>query len=202
MELGFKVYDILKLKSCGEDCFDTKLPMWATEFVERTPYVVVKRGEEKTGMVPIGIRGITRQQRFGCYMNLDNISQVYKPYELLEFKSNCGLWNKVASLLPGIFETYKDRVTYGPTGSVGFELATGFKATTISSDLDLLIQTEEPLEVEIAKKILVQLLKINIKMDITLGISMGYVALEEYCNGQAPYLVKTNYGERLVERFY
>ena len=202
MELGLKVYDILEVKSTLKTYFDKELPTWATEFVEKVPYVVVKRGEEKTGMVPIGIRGTTRQQRFGCYMRQDNILQIYKPYELIECESNCSIWNEVAQLLAIIFETYSDRIAYGPTGSVGFELASGYEATTNSSDLDLFIQPIQPLEIEVSKKILEQLLEINAKMDVTLETPIGYVALEEYCNGQAPYLVKTNKGELLVEKLY
>lgn len=202
MGLGLKVHDILGLKSKQSTCFDIELPQWATEFLEKVPYVVVKRGEEKKGMVPIGIRGVTRQQRFGCYMKQDNILQIYKPSELIEGESNCSIWNKAAPSLASIFEPYKDRVAYGPTGSVGFELATGFQATRKSSDLDLLIQTIEPLEIQVATKLLEKLLSINVKIDITLEIPIGYVALEEYCNGQAPYLVKTNKGEQLVQKLY
>lgn len=202
MELGLEVYDILGLKSYQSVFFDTALPQWANEFLKKVPYVVVKRGEEKTGMVSIGIRGMMRTQRFGCHMMQDNILKIYKPSELIRCESNCGIWNKAAPLLASIFEPYKKRMIFGPTGSVGFELATGYESTTKNSDLDFLIMAKEPLETDVAKELLQKLLKLNIKMDITLGIPIGYIALEEYCNGQAPYMVKSNKGVQLVQELY
>jgi phosphoribosyl-dephospho-CoA transferase len=80
---------------------------------------------------------------------------------------------------------------WGPTGSAGFELATGISTLSDSSDLDLLIDFPEFISVQSATLLLNKLKKIaTVNLDIQMGTPTGGVALKEYVKSE-DVLIKT-----------
>jgi phosphoribosyl-dephospho-CoA transferase len=88
---------------------------------------------------------------------------------------------------------------WGPTGAVGFELASGWPATTVASDLDILIRSPLRLERAPARAMLRGLQRTPVRVDLQLDTPAGLVALAEYAAGGREVLVRGEEGVRLVE---
>ena len=87
---------------------------------------------------------------------------------------------------------------WGPTGSVGFELASGCATATPHSDLDLMVQADAPLAVEAAAAVLAELISLPVTVDVLLESPYGAVALAEYVSAPRPILLRTAAGGRLT----
>jgi phosphoribosyl-dephospho-CoA transferase len=87
-------------------------------------------------------------------------------------------------------------LAWGPTGSVGFELATGVAAAGAASDLDVVVRAPEPWPLERAREIADHLQRLPARVDAQLDTPAGAVALAEYVRG-GQVLVRTPDGPRL-----
>jgi phosphoribosyl-dephospho-CoA transferase len=87
---------------------------------------------------------------------------------------------------------------WGPAGSVGFELASGHKITTETSDLDLVIRAAEQIGVEEAKFLLDRTLGLEAKIDVRVETPVCGFALEEYVSA-TKILLRYPDGVRLGE---
>jgi phosphoribosyl-dephospho-CoA transferase len=88
-----------------------------------------------------------------------------------------------------ILTTYQ--LNWGPVGSVGFELTSGMAALTINSDLDLVVRTPKPMPIETAKRLFVELSKLDVRIDVQLETPQGAIALSEYCRENHSLLLRT-----------
>jgi phosphoribosyl-dephospho-CoA transferase len=92
------------------------------------------------------------------------------------------------------------RLVWGPTGSCGFELASGLPVATADSDLDLLIRCPQALPLLQARRLqqqLDQLAARYCRIDVQLETPAGAVALSEYAHG-ARMLLRGAGGARIV----
>jgi phosphoribosyl-dephospho-CoA transferase len=87
---------------------------------------------------------------------------------------------------------------WGPTGSAGFELATGWPTMTEASDLDLLVRCPEPLSRAEARAWVAACSGLPARCDLQLDTGRGGVALAEWAAGRVEVLVKTDEGPQLV----
>jgi phosphoribosyl-dephospho-CoA transferase len=91
---------------------------------------------------------------------------------------------------------------WGPTGSVGYELATRVPAATSASDLDLLILTPEKMPDATAIRLLSELNRhaqnAGVRVDVQLETPAGGVALAELAAGKPHVMVRAAYGPALV----
>jgi phosphoribosyl-dephospho-CoA transferase len=88
-------------------------------------------------------------------------------------------------------------LVWGPTGSVGFELATGVAAAGTTSDLDVVIRAPEPWPLESAREIADHLNRLPTCVDAQLDTPAGAVMLFEYARGDR-VLLRTPDGPRLT----
>jgi phosphoribosyl-dephospho-CoA transferase len=88
-------------------------------------------------------------------------------------------------------------LTWGPTGSVGFELATGVAVASSTSDLDVVVRAPEPWSVENARDIEDNLAPLPTRVDVQLDTPAGAVMLAEYTRG-GRVLLRTPEGPRLT----
>jgi phosphoribosyl-dephospho-CoA transferase len=91
------------------------------------------------------------------------------------------------------------RLVWGPTGSVGFELASGAPTVTPESDLDIVIRAPRRLSVRSARSLCEWLARLQVHVDAQLETPDGAVSLSEYARGHVPVLQRTLYGPRLVD---
>jgi phosphoribosyl-dephospho-CoA transferase len=95
-----------------------------------------------------------------------------------------------------------DTFSWGPTGSVGFELVSRKPVVTATSDLDLLIRAPKTLSRERATQMLSELESharhVGIRVDVQLETPAGGVALAEWAAGKPRVMARHARGPSLV----
>jgi phosphoribosyl-dephospho-CoA transferase len=159
-------------------------PGWVEESLKEAPWVVVRRAHGRDGLIPVGVRGAPgrREQRYAAWIREDAV---------LECKTPQMLAKGLPRLAP-IMEELGLATCWGPGGGVGFELASGLKATTATSDLDIVIEIAQ-MDRETARKLLARLPD---EVDVVLETAAGGIVLADYANNSS-YVVRTKEGPRL-----
>jgi phosphoribosyl-dephospho-CoA transferase len=191
-------------------------PAWVQATLAELPLVVVRRATAPPGRVSVGVRGAHRAARFAGLVSLADIAAVARPEALVEATASvlasvarahdaprhAGLpafmvLRQVAAVLQPF------RLAWGPTGSVGFELASGVPVVHGHSDLDLLVRTPQRLARASAQHLLQALsapaAQAGIRVDVQLETPGGAVALAEYASGAKHLLLRTGKAALLVE---
>jgi phosphoribosyl-dephospho-CoA transferase len=181
-----------------------QFPLWVKVSLEIAPFVVVRRANAIGGMIPIGVRGSSRNQRFAAHLRVESVLRRLTPEQLTESHGSCGTARRES--IPALRAWAEIRVklsnfslAYGPTGSVGFELASGLPTATATSDLDLLIRAPERPPMESARELMTIFSKSASRVDAQLETPRGAVSLAEYADGQRPLLLRQNGGRVLVD---
>jgi phosphoribosyl-dephospho-CoA transferase len=201
-DIRWQPHDLLKLRRLRHD--DSE-PSWVRDAFARVPFAVVRRAQAAAGFIAIGVRGDTRQQRYGAWADAGDVEAAATPEELLDvgpsgerrafpaFVALNTLRSNAATLAA---------FRWGPTGSVGFELATGFPAVTSSSDLDLLVRAPIRLTHETAAALLSELQAYagrgGIRIDAQVETPAGGVALAELAADKLRVMARHSEGPRLV----
>ena len=197
MEL--KPHDLVQIRGIDELIFIQPFPDWAVSSLTKSPFVVVRRAEPFDNCTPIGIRGYNRGQRFGAYLSAKHLLNVITPYSLSDTSNWKALYTgsfplAIKSLLR--IKPILDRSGYnwGPTGSAGFEVATGSKVLKDSSDLDLVLDMPNRIGLKWANELLQAIQDMaTIVVDIQLNTPIGGMSMKEYINYNT-VLIKTNKG--------
>jgi phosphoribosyl-dephospho-CoA transferase len=156
-------------------------------------------------LVPVGVRGATRSQRFAAWLPIAEMVTRLAPADLIvappaltpqrraEVPALAAL-TRVAPLL-----TRRGK-RWGPGGSVGFELATGAPTATAASDLDLIIRRECRRAPEEAAELWAALVAAAApaRVDVVLETPHGGVALAELAARPARLLIRTPDGPHLL----
>jgi phosphoribosyl-dephospho-CoA transferase len=193
-------HDLLRLAG-DHDALPVDAPSWARASLTRTPWVVVRRANPPDGQVAVGVRGLLRPQRFAMTLPSTAVEQIVAPERLCadgppadrdlpafaalrtvrSYLSSSGLW-------------------WGPTGSVGFELATGHHTVTDDSDLDVILRVGD-----INASLLQQLSALQGKLssavarvDCQVETPAGAVALAEIASSHPRVVVRTVAGPCLL----
>ena len=178
------------------DLLDANAPAWVKTVIAQGQPVVVRRAITDAKRVAIGIRGAARHERYAASMPIAAITQQLKPEQLSDalerFPQLMDGLQKVQELLN------QSHWTWGYTGSVGFELATGINSVSAKSDIDLLIRTAEFLSKNDAQQLLQSLEHTGLKLDVQLQTPNGGVALKEWASTTGKVLLKCDHGAVLV----
>jgi phosphoribosyl-dephospho-CoA transferase len=178
--------------------------VWADPSLERTPFVVVRRAERPNqDYIPVGIRGDNRNQREAGFLHQNGVKNILTPYWLKEQR----MWKRlngdrkqmpVIAVMDLVNEIIADW-RWGPTGSAGFEMATGYPALKVTSDLDLVIDAPQEFDSYKAKKLLQKLDTLSIRIDIQVETGNGAFLLREFIEQRTKTVVlRTNSGPKLV----
>lgn len=195
--MALEPHDLLKINP-KDIISHTPIPEWAFPSLEAAPFVVVRRIHAPRGQAAIGIRGKERSQRFGAFLPEHCIIKQIKPEDL----TGRDLWKGKPSPVFAAMELAEDilnthKLSWGPGGSAGFELASGVETVTSKSDLDLIIRSPEPLELSVAREIVEGLKKSLVRVDVQVETLAGAFSLMGYARGQGQVLVKTMFGPTL-----
>lgn len=179
------------------DQLPAEAPAWARQVLAAGQPVVVRRALCAPGRVAVGVRGATRGERFAACMPVDAIQRRIAP-EHLRLRAPAELaalraLDQVTPLLDAI------GLTWGPTGGVGYQIATGLAVLHGASDLDLLLRTAEPIDRARARTLLAQLDSAPCRIDLQLETPCGAVALREWAGDSRRVLLKCDAGARLVD---
>ena len=112
------------------------------------PWVVVRRGRIADGLIPVGVRGAQRHERCAGFTRVTEVREARRPDQLrllLAEDSRRGLQafrtlSYLESHLVGV------DMSWGPGGSVGYELASGIPAVRSDSDLDFILFVPKKLD--------------------------------------------------------
>ena len=156
------------------------------------------------GCIPVGLRGHTRSQRHKAYLSRQAAGKCVSP-ELLAVSQawlaphRLGALPALAALASLAPTLAAMGLPWGPTGSVGFALASGLPVLRPDSDLDLLVRAFEPLTA--AQTQLLHALRASAPCRIDLQIDTGHGAfsLSEWSRGHRRVLLKTDLGPLLTD---
>ena len=161
--------------------------------------VVVRRDVDDAGRIPVGVRGLKRDQRAAGWVNAQRIARVVSPDDL------CVLNDLLRS--PFITQPPVQVAlqlaqqswpwTWGITGSTGYALATGIPVIHANSDLDLLIRAPQPLPPAAFERWQSQLSSALCRADTQVETPLGGFALNEWLRDDKA-LLKTRHGPRLM----
>jgi phosphoribosyl-dephospho-CoA transferase len=191
-------HDLIRLREPIARTVEASVPPWVESALRRTPWVVVCRGHVHDGMIPVGIRGLVRQQRFAAVLAVAEIADRLSPEELTESryviarrrKDEAPALAALARVAP-ILASRGHR--WGPGGSVGFEIATGVATATSSSDLDLILRQDHRLGLDEAIDLRAVLAEAAApaRVDVMLETPRGGVSLADLAAMPARLLVHT-----------
>jgi phosphoribosyl-dephospho-CoA transferase len=196
-------HDLIRLRKATVLAADAPVPAWVEPVLRQIPWVVVRRGHVRDGMMPVGVRGLTRSQRFAAFVAVADIAARFSPEDLtvsgyvIEQKRKDAVpalnaLGAVANLL------MRRNYRWGPGGSVGFEIATGVATATALSDLDLILRQDHRLEPNQAIELLGALAQAApARIDVMLETPNGGVSLADVAARPGQMLVRTPDGPRL-----
>jgi phosphoribosyl-dephospho-CoA transferase len=197
-------HDLIRLHEPIALVANAPVPSWVEPVLRRIPWVVVRRGHVRDGMMPVGVRGLTRSQRFAAFVAVAEIAERLSPEDLTvsgyvveqdrkDAVPALAALDRVAPLL--VRRGYR----WGPGGSVSFEIATGVATATASSDLDLVLRQDRRLEPNTATDLLAALAKAAAPayIDVLLETPLGGVSLADVAARPAQVLVRTPDGAHL-----
>ena len=150
----------------------------------------------------MGVRGAAREQRYATWMRLSEISHVVSP----EAVARAARWRQhgqphwpALQALEQLARAFDVRdLSWGVTGSLGFELASGIVAAHAESDLDLLLRAPEAVSRAEAQTLCALLDAAPGRIDLQLESPYGAVALREWAGESPRVLLKTQNGPLLV----
>jgi phosphoribosyl-dephospho-CoA transferase len=207
-------HDLIRVRERLAVTSDGRAPSWVEPALRQTPWVVVRRGHIRAGRLPVGVRGITRSQRFAAWLAAADIAERRSPEQLwddVENRPTPGLAHA-----PGLARTHampalaalarvapllaRHGYRWGPGGSVGFELATATATVGASSDLDVILRQARPFEPDEARALQAALLQATTpaRIDVILETPRGGVSLAELAAAPTLVLVRTPDGARLL----
>jgi phosphoribosyl-dephospho-CoA transferase len=180
-------------------------PPWVRERLAQAPWVVVRRARCHDGLVPVGVRGGTRAERFAGWLRPESVRACVSPLQLAARRDWCRNARRaeIAALAAlddaqTIMARADLAARWGITGSVAFELVSGCATTSGASDLDLVVRLDGPLSAAAALALDAALTRLAARADVLLETPAGAVALAEYARARAPYLLRTADGPRLL----
>ncbi|MBZ0057189.1 MULTISPECIES: malonate decarboxylase holo-ACP synthase [Enterobacteriaceae] len=190
-------HDLLWLKS-RDALLDIQEAWVANQWHTGLP-VVVRRDVNAQQDIPVGVRGMKREQRAAGWVKAESVSRVMSPETLAErerllhspFVSQPPL--QAAILLT----TFAWPWHWGITGSTAYALATEIPVLHADSDLDLLIRAPQPLTDEELRQWQAQIEKLPCRADTQVETPYGAFALNEWLR-EGRVLLKTATGPQLT----
>jgi phosphoribosyl-dephospho-CoA transferase len=178
-------------------------PEWASRALAVTPWVVVRRAAAPMDRIAVGVRGTSRSERYAAAVDPDDVCEVVEPENLAHILPHADRELPAMCTLDAVRPVLDDTgLPWGPTGSVGFELATGIPTATTESDLDLIVRA--PRGSSGALTLLAALHRefraLAVRVDCQVETTSGAIALAELVGGQSDVMVRTAAGVRLVPR--
>ncbi|WP_336356890.1 malonate decarboxylase holo-ACP synthase [Pseudomonas granadensis] len=172
-------------------------PQWAVDSLVAGQPVVVRRALSDEGLIAVGVRGLLREQRLAVFMRVDSIVRRVSPEALCHVDSSRDLpvMQALRQLRPMLDDC---GWVWGVSGSVGFELASGFAAMHAASDLDLILRAAQPITRHQARELVAFFDRAACRVDMQLQTPFGAVALREWASASARVLLKNAQQAQLV----
>lgn len=198
------VHDLLRVRGPADLVNRDSAPDWVSEELCRVPWVVVRRAPLEGEFVPVGVRGQSRGARFAAFVHSSSIVEFVTPESL----SSSQAWKKALRYeelpamraLSHVHATLgRSGLSWGPVGSVGFELASGAPVASLKSDLDLIVRVSDFLIPPATTKTLLSIVQGNVvRVDLLLETMEGAISFLEYAGSGPNLLLRTVNGPSLI----
>ena len=115
----------------------------------RCRWVVARRGRISDGLIPVGVRGSQRHERCAGFTRLSEVLETRRPDQLRLLLAEDSRRALQAFRTLSYLESHLVGLdmSWGPGGSVGYELASGIPAVRDGSDLDLILFAPKKLKI-------------------------------------------------------
>jgi len=193
----YRPHDLLRVRDVDALLTDAA-PAWTRASLTRVPWVVVRRAEAPAGQVAVGVRGRARHERHALLLPVSGVETLVRPESLRAPAAPAAGEVPAMRALRACRRILDDGLCWGPTGSVGFELATGRATATAASDLDLVIRMSALPSSRWAADLLVQLAELPARVDCQLHTPGGAVALVELAADPDTIVLRTSAGPQLT----
>lgn len=188
-------HDLLRVHHNDDSAADA--PLWAIQALTQTPWVVVRRGQASPGRLPVGVRGTTRGQRWGTTIPISSVAERLTPEQLTDRINTLSPNTPAAVALSELHTRLRTLpLRWGPTGSAGFQLASGLPTLQASSDLDIVIRASS--QISVLPLVHESLKNLPTHVDTQVDFGFGAVALAELLSGTSDVLMKTVAGPTLI----
>jgi phosphoribosyl-dephospho-CoA transferase len=200
-----RAHDLLWVADTAGLSSDCPLPSWATpDWLAGAPLVVRRERVIDPDCIPVGLRGQTRSQRHKAYLSRQAVVKCVAPELLAAGQAWSGphqlgafpAIEALVSLAPSLTAT---GLPWGPTGSVGFALASGLLVLRAESDLDLVVRAFKPLTAKQTALLLALRSSSICKIDLQIDTGHGAFSLSEWVHGYRRVLLKTDVGPFLTD---
>lgn len=194
-----RAHDLLWLDSLPDDA---SLPAWAGATWLQAAPLVVRRASTSLGRIPVGMRGLLRSERHACEVEAAAVLRRVTPEMLARLASaplpgaSCAALDALRQVAPLLDAA---GWAWGPTGGVGFALASGLPVLRADSDLDLLLRIAVPPDAAQAEALRAIAAKVTAcRLDLQIDTGIGGFAYAEWAAGRAKILLKTDHGPVLT----
>ena len=199
------VHALLNFRIDADIQFVSTAPEWVAGSIMSQPWAVVRREAAIDNFLPIGIRGSSRSERCAARLSTQDVLKVVLPTDLTRSaligqiceQSNLPALGALGAVSK-IFSAHGLAPHWGPTGSVGFQLACGMCVVHPGSDLDLVLMTATPISRIVAITLHRDLQQLPARTDLLLETPLGGVALAEYVSSTGPWLIRTAQGPQMT----
>jgi len=191
-----RTHDLLQVTR-GAGLIADDLPAWVSPSLVRAPFVVVRRAPTHGDLIPIGVRGTSRAERFPALLHRRDIAQAVAPESLAYPKASIRPLPALTALPEVAKAAARIDLVWGPAGSVGFELASGVETVTAQSDLDIVLRpTAAHARAQLAEFARC-VAALDVRVDASIESDVGAVALSEWLASPDCVLIKTTSGPQL-----
>ena len=164
------------------------------------PWVVVRRGPISDGLIPVGVRGSQRHERCAGFAGLNEVLETRRPDQLrllLAEDSRRALQvfrtlSYLESHLIGL------DMSWGPGGSVGYELASGIPSVRNSSDLDFILFAPKKLDMTEAQDLWRVISSAPVKVDALVETPFCGFSLQEFVTASPRQILLRTNGGRIL----
>ena len=172
---------------------------WVAQHWRISLPVVVRRDVDANARIPVGVRGMKRDQRAAGWVQRENIVRTVSPETLADrqqlLRSPFVSQPPVQAAISLTLHPWPWR--WGITGSTGYALASEIPVLHADSDLDLLIRAPMPLTGDELRQWQTQVAKLPCRADTQIETPFGAFALNEWLR-DGRVLLKTSRGARLT----
>jgi phosphoribosyl-dephospho-CoA transferase len=178
-----RTHDLLEIDAKQFISRHPRAPEWVVKNLNRTPFVVVRRGLATRLVIPVGVRGVDRNQRWAAVCAFNMVKSILAPPQLLRRSVPKQRENSIPAFraLNRMKERWRDlEYPWGPGGSIGFELAAGTHIASPESDLDLVIYAAGRITAEMAKSLDAQTQDLTAAVDVRVEAPLCSFSLKEY----------------------
>jgi phosphoribosyl-dephospho-CoA transferase len=176
------VHDLILLRTASAVISTEGGPACPYLTPNRRPWVVVRRGRISDGLIPVGVRGSQRHERCAGFTGLSEVLETRRPDQLRLLLAEDSRRALQAFRTLSYLESHLVGLdmTWGPGGSVGYELASGIRAVRAESDLDFILCAPRKLDIKEARDLWRMISSAPGKVDALVETPFCGFSLEEF----------------------